>query len=334
MSLPKAVQAQVDEVNRIQATLGPQEASSPESDPPAEIETSDAESSALAPSSQAESQFEPQDQDWEHKYRSEVGRFKAETERAREAAQMAWQQVEQLRQEMASMRAEMTKAPEPESEPETEPETGITPADIDTFGSELVEFAQRAARKAAMDSQRVLDIRLKAMDSALAEIRGQVGQVETKTQQTAEQRFYKDLEAEIPNWSEINNDPAFHAWLQQPEGLSGYPRQAFLNQAHQALDVGRVAAFFNFYRADQGQPAVSAPSKAPSKAQSELRKQVSPPRSKASASAPSKGDQKIWTQDEIMHFYEAKARGKIDPTEAARMESDLNSAVAEGRVQL
>ncbi len=64
-----------------------------------------------------------------------------------------------------------------------------------------------------------------------------------------EQRFWAEIEREIPNWSEINKDPNFHAWLLSVDELSGVTRQTFLEQAQKSLDAKRVIAFFKTYLA-------------------------------------------------------------------------------------
>lgn len=317
MSLPQAVQAQIDEANRLQAAMSAHEA--PEAqDPPVEAQAPEQLELPL----ETPSQPEP---NWEHKYKSEVGRFQAETNRAREAAQQAWQQIEQMRAELEQLKAQ--HKPEPAPEPEA---PGITDHDVETFGSDLVEFAQRAARKAIADQQKVIDAKIQGIFNALDEIRGSVGKVEQTTQQTAAQSYLKELSRRVPNWEQINADQAFIDWLQEPEGLSNIPRQHFLVQAHQSLDVDTVVKYFDAFAAPPSAPAAPAPKPSQS---AELQRQVSPPRAKAGSTAPAQQDQKVWTEADIMKFYEAKARGTIDAPTAARMEADLNQAVAEGRVR-
>lgn len=321
MSLPQAVQAQIDEANRLQAAMSAPEV--PESqDPPVEAQTPEQLELPLDTPPQP-------DPNWEHKYKSEVGRFQAETVRAREAAQQAWQQIEQMRAELDQIKDQ----PKPDRAPE--PETpGVTDHDVETFGSDLVEFAQRAAAKAIADNQKVIDAKIQGLFNALDEIRGSVGKVEQTTQQTATQSYLKDLTQRVPDWEQVNVDQAFIDWLQESEGLSNVPRQQFLMRAHQSMDVDTVTKYFDAFASSSASPSsVSATSAAKPSQSSELQKQVSPPRAKAGSSAPAQQDQKVWTEADIMKFYEQKARGQIDAPTAARMEADLNQAVAEGRVR-
>jgi hypothetical protein len=314
MSLPSAVQAQVDDANRLQAAMLAPEEPVVAQDPPVEQETQAQHVQDAIP-----------EETWEHKYRSEIGRFKAETDRAREAAQAAWQQVEHLRQEIEQVKQAKT------SEPEPPPVPGVTEQDIETFGSDLVQFTERATRKAVADAQKVWDAKSQALLKVIDELRGQVGNVESQTARTAEQAFYDRLAQEVPDWQTTNNDPAFHAWLQEENELSGVPRQQFLNHAHSTLDIGRVVRFFNTFK-NTSQTPVATPVR-PS-AQSDLQRQVSPPKTRTgSVTAPSNEGKRIWTEKDIGKFYEAKARGQLDAQEAARMEADLNQAVAEGRVR-
>jgi len=64
-----------------------------------------------------------------------------------------------------------------------------------------------------------------------------------------EQRFWAEIERELPNWRQINNDPNFHAWLLSVDELTGITRQTFLEQAQKSLDAKRVIAFFKTYLA-------------------------------------------------------------------------------------
>lgn len=312
MSLPEAVQAQVEEANRLQAQISapdePVEHTTP-SDPPVEAR----QTPTATPDFSAET-------DWEHKYRSEIGRFKAEADRAREAAQNAWQQIEQMRAELDALKSK-PKDPEPEH-----PAPSITDQDVETFGSDLVEFAQRAAAKVASDQLKLLRAEMQGLYKALDEVRNQVGQVGSTAQYSVEQVFYDKLTQRVPDWQAINQDQAWFDWLSQTDAFSGAPRQALLNDARAKLDIERVVQFFEAFKGVS--PSVAKP-----KASAELQRQVSPPKSRAGSSAPTQGDKKVWTEAEITKFYEAKALGRIDPQEAARMEADLNQAVAEGRVR-
>lgn len=319
MSLPQAVQAQVDEANRLQAAMSATGAEP--QDPPVVPETQEAQQPTQLelPLDQPQ-QPEP---NWEHKYKSEIGRFQAEAARAREAAQQAWQQIEQLRAEHEQLKAQAKPEPEPEA-------PGVTDRDVETFGSDLVEFAQRAAGKVAAEQSKILRLEIQAIYKALDEMRGQVGQVHSTAQQSIEQTFFDKLVERVPDWQTVNQDQTWIDWLQEADPFAGVPRQVLLNDARAKLDVQRVAQFFEAFK---GNSTPSAAQPKPSQS-AELQRQVSPPKARAgSSSTPTQGDKKIWHEAEIMKFYEAKALGRLDPQEAARMEADLNQAVAEGRVR-
>ena len=319
MPLPQAVQAQVDEVNRIQAAMAQPESETSEVDTP-EVQEPVQQELPLDEPQQPQATT-----DWEHKYRSEIGRFKAETDRAREAAQAAWQQIEALKQEIAQLKVAPEKAPEPEI-------PGVTDSDVEAFGSDLVEFAQRAARKAAADQLKVLDAKLAGVFQAIEEMRGQVGTVESTARQSAEEVFFNKLAQAVPDWEQINAAQPWFDWLQEADPFTGIQRQVLLNDARAKLDVGRVANIFNAFKTTQ-QPS-AAPAQAQTSKQQELQKQVSPPKSRTgSAAAPAKGSDKIWTEKEVSAFYLDKAMKRIDPATAERMEAEINQAAAEGRVR-
>ena len=322
MSLPKSVQAQIDEANRLQAALSAQGEPEPVEEAP---ETQETVSEATQETSDEVRQTpEPRRDDeatWEQRYKSYEGHWRAEIERARQSTQAAQEQMAQMQQELRALREQLDSKSEPAPEP------GITDADIETFGSDLVGFTERAARKAVADAQKVWDAKNQALMDVISELRGQIGQVHEQTSMTAEEKFFDKLATAVPDWEAVNANPDWLGWLQESDPFTGAPRQALLNDARQKLDTGRVAAMFDAFKATQG---VSAKPSAPNP---ELRRQVSPPKSRAGSTAAPSGDKRIWTQEEIKIFYDKFARGQLDPAEAARTERDLNQAVAEGRVR-
>jgi hypothetical protein len=124
----------------------------------------------------------------------------------------------------------------------------LTHDDVQNYGHELIDFAQRAAAQyAAPHLQRV--------EEENAEMRRQIA-IQTRA------RLDADLAAAVPNWREIDNDPRWLAWLSETDPLTGATRQRVLDDAIAAGSASRVIAFFNTFQAQHGGAARPARSRA------------------------------------------------------------------------
>ena len=127
----------------------------------------------------------------------------------------------------------------------------MTQKDVDDYGHDVLDLAQRAALHAMTPE-------LQRIDHQNAELRQQLA---------AEQRrgLYQSLDSSLPNWKEIDNDPKWRQWLLLSDPLNGRPRQSLLNEAIAAGDATRVLSFFRGFLAEAGQQpqqpqqALSAP---------------------------------------------------------------------------
>ena len=151
---------------------------------------------------------------------------------------------------------------------------------------------------------------------------------------SAEQQFWSELTAYVPNWRDVNDNQDFQSWLLDIDPLTGIARQTYLDDAQRSLDAGRVANFFRTWLEMTGQAAV-AQSTGRVSVSSELEKQVSPGRSR-SAAAPQSGKSKTYTPEDIRRFFEDVRTGKYKGREPERdrIERDIFSAQRENRIQL
>src|SRR5215475_7591333 len=106
----------------------------------------------------------------------------------------------------------------------------LTQRDVNDFGYELLDVAQRAAQHAlGPELQRLHDENQELHD-----------QLNAATKMSIDQY----LDANVPNWREINADERFHRWLLQPEPYSGIIRDRLLKDAAHAANAQRVISFF------------------------------------------------------------------------------------------
>jgi hypothetical protein len=177
----------------------------------------------------------------------------------------------------------------------------LTQQDVQDYGSDLVDFSQRAALQAVVPH-------IQALDQQNAELQRRLSR---------EARFRLDAEVEraVPNYRDIDNHPAWHRYLLEVDPLSGRVRQNLLNESIAASDAPRTIAFFRKFL-QQHQGGSHAPSPSPGRARS----------------APSSG--KVYTRAEISKLFEQHRRGAYVGREDAwaRQEADIVRAGAEGRI--
>jgi hypothetical protein len=174
----------------------------------------------------------------------------------------------------------------------------LTQNDVENYGSDLVDFAQRAAAHAVAPQLQALEQQNNDLRQRLA--------------REARHRLDQQVAAAVPNFREIDRDPYWHRYLLEFDPLSGRVRQQLLNDAVASGDANRVVAFFRGYQREAGRAS-------------------SPQRSRNTA-APSKP---TYTRAQIGALYEQHRKGAYRGREAewARQEADIFAAQKEGRVQ-
>ena len=180
----------------------------------------------------------------------------------------------------------------------------LTRKDVDDYGHDLVDFAQRAAAQA-------LTPHLQHLDQQNAELHQRLAR-------TSRLALDQSVEQAVPNYRDIDRDPAWHDWLRSSDPLSSQPRQFLLNDAIAQGDAPRVIAFFKgFERASQAAPPAPQHRAAASRA----------------STRPSPSGT-IYTRAQISKLYDQHRRGAYVGREAEwdRLEFDIIRAGAEGRI--
>jgi hypothetical protein len=184
----------------------------------------------------------------------------------------------------------------------------ITPQDVANYGPELVDFAARAA-SAAVAPQ-------------LAQLGQQSAELMQRLARETRARLDREVEAAVPNYQEIDNDPRWHQWLRQADPHTGLARQQLLDEAISAGSGVRVIAFFRGFLRELGQTSV-APAGHWGPGQLLERTRARP-----------RVDGPTYTRDQIKHFYELHRKGKFAGREDEwnRLEWEIIRAGREGRI--
>ena len=136
----------------------------------------------------------------------------------------------------------------------------------------------------------------------------------------------------VPDFEQINADPAWIEWLDEVDPLIRAPRRAIAQQAYANGDVEAVKSYVELFKRSRAPaPAVEPPKLS---REQELQRQVQP--SRATTSAPSSGGKKTYTMGEAEALFNRiqhlTAQGRID--EAKRLDAEISAAYAEGRISV
>lgn len=331
MALPAPIQAQLDAANATLEQINkpahppadlnalaaeppepPQEPEPQEPTPPTEP------SPEPSPPSPPQPQPPSNDATWEQRFKTLQGLFNAKVPELQG-------QVKTLESELQQAISRLNAATEATKTPPPDPlQSREHTADVEAFGSDLVEMVQRVIDRKAAPALHEAQTQLQALATRVTQLEDSLKGTSQAVVASAEDRFFDRLTNLVPDWEQINADEAFLAWLAEVDPVYGQPRQAALAAAQQAMDAGRAAAVFKAFASLRQATPKTPPA---------VDKQVSP-KASAATPPPQPANKPILTEKQIAEFYDAKRRGHYrgKEAEAARIEQVINLAIAEGRV--
>ena len=317
MALPRQVEAQLRELETLEKQLA--EGQNPA---PADPEPTPAEPSQNSQPQQAEPKpVEPTptptepvvaEETWQQKYKTLKGMYDAEVPRLHADLRELKAQVDNLR------KASETKPVEP-VKPAT-PEKLVTDADVEAFGSDLIDVQRKVAREVAAEFRGELD----AMRAENEKLREQLTSTGTQVSEASfEQRLYRM----VPDFEAVNADPKWISWLNEVDPLLRAPRSSVAQQAFNRGDAEGVAHYVALFKKN------TSPVEPTADKTDELERQIQPNRSAAST-PPTSQKGKVYTNADIEKMFRKatdlgiKGRGE----EAKKLEAEIDAAFMEGRV--
>jgi hypothetical protein len=318
--LPKQVQAQAlaaeEFDNQVRAGNTPPTPEIPEPQEPPQP------AAATPPASEPRP---PQDEAvvWKNRFQTLQGKYNAEVPQLHA-------QVRTLTESVQALTKKLEEQPAKSTDKSTKL---VTKEDVDAFGEDLVDMARRVAREEFGDREEAYQQKIAELKQELQQARGEVGQVVEDNAQQARVRFFKDLDAAVPKWSEVQQTQECQEWLASRMPGSRATWDQALKAAANDLDVETVAEIFgSFYEKHPALNPKKPAAKPAAAAQKELQRQVTPSRA---ASTPTQTAQKRTLsareyEQESMRQMRLMQSGKWQ--EAQALEAELNLALAEGRV--
>ena len=337
MNMPKRVQELADEAERLQAQYVSDFSQEPVQPPPADPGQDPVDAHqpvapqvppAPAPVSPTPSES-PSDETWEQRYRTVQGKYSAEVPRLSA-------ELKDLRDRFAVTASELERIKGKQAEAPKAKTPLVTDKDVEAFGSDLIDVIDRKAREVA---ESMVDTRMGELEGENRKLRDQLTGVTERQVVNDRQAYFTELARQVPDYEALNVDQGFMDWLADVDPLSGSPRQEYLNKAWTAFDAGRTAVLFNAYKqlkvSASNVPTAPAQQEPMSQTKQQLQRQVAPSRSRLSTDPSSSTPSKIWTAREIEGFYADVRKGRYygKDTERAQVESEIDQAVAQGRVR-
>ena len=330
MSLPKQVQKQVAEIDELEKQLYAVEPSTKSEDEVAEPLTPEAEQTeesveakAEAPVKEDKADKEPESDDpkWKQKYKTLQGMYDAEVPRLHQQVKDLNTQLEELKKTVESAN---DKAAEAKQEAEYERlKNLVTDEERQEFGDDLIEVQRKVAREETAE----LVKQLEAIKSENAKLHELLQQTDSQVSHTSFQHRLTQL---VPDFEQVNSDPAWIAWLDENDPLLRAPRRVVAERAYAEGDAESVAHFVNLFRESSGQSTTDTKKKV---VKQELEAQIQPSKS-ASSNTPVAPAGKTYTNDQVRNMFlrvtQLNKTGKLD--EARKLEAEIDAAYMQGRV--
>lgn len=303
MALPYSVQKQAEYVEQIEKQLAGEPAEAPKN-----AESTENRQPEPKLSEPVESNRDDEFRKLEARYKTLQGMHQAENARWKAREEEAAKERQKLMEELQSLRTQVESKSEPL----------VSEEDKEVFGEDMVDFVKRAAQeevRRANPESMTMQAEINRMKQEL--------QAQREMQARDEQMsFFTSLDNALPDWRSQNEDKEFLAWLAEPDPVYNVRRQELLERAVAAKDVNATASIFMLFRQRTNNPN-----------QNPLARQVAPAHNRNTPVSTNEPQKRIFTQAEIKDFYEACRKGWLKDDEAARMEKEIDRAVAEGRVR-
>lgn len=260
--------------------------------------------------------------DWEQKYKSLQGMYNSQVPKLQSELKLATQQLEELRKAVEAKATEGSASPS----------KYVTDHDLETFDEDTIDLIRRAAREEAEGQFLPLIQKLQAQIQSLqTTVVPKVTRIEHDTTVSKTDRFMRELDGIVPQWRTLNNYEPFLQWLDEPDPLTGKPRQMFLDEAVAEADSGRAGRFFLAFMEATNQTVPTQKQPSASNVSQSLESMVVPGRGRE---APLPNEKPTITRQYIADFYNDVSRGvyRNRASEKAKIEAEIFAAKREGRV--
>ena len=227
---PPPPQAQPEPQSEPQA-LTAQQAQVPQDGQPALTATPVAPPAPEAPP-EAPQPRQRTNEEWEHAFNSVNERYRSQV-RVNNDLQ---NQIAQLTQQVSQLQNARS--------PDLQPSRLITPEEEHEWGGEMLTVVGKKAKEEVLPE-------IEKLRGEIDALKGQVTTTARTAELSAREQMFAQLDAQLPQWRVLNNNPKFIAWLDLPDGLSDAIRQTLLDEAVGRNDAAKVLRIFNGFLAEE-----------------------------------------------------------------------------------
>ena len=310
--LPKAVQAQLDAAEALQAQLANP---APEGNPEVTLV---AETPVVQPvetvtqTTQVANQVP--DENWEQRFRVIEGKYRAELPRLHEQ-----------NRELADRLDRALKALEDASKAPVQETKLVTDADVETYGSEMVDMVRRVSKEEGESLFKRLMVELETRFGAVAQ---KVTETEQTVVKTATDRFWEAVLKEHKDFDAVNDDSRWFSFLDKRVPGSRVTNRQLAEKAIKDLDAESLVEQVTLFKASLPQAKVEpTPTPKPN-----LNSQVAPNTSSASNPS-SEPTGRVWTGAEYAAALDHRNLQRMTRPEYESLVAEAETALAEGRVR-
>lgn len=240
------------------------------------------------------------------------------------------QQVGTLTEELNTVRRLLASLEQANTKVEVKPSKKLLKdEEIEEYGEDMISVMRRAAKEEFMPL-------IEKLEEENTQLRSMLGNVSSSVTDTARTGVYRYLDAEIPNWKEINQEEGFLLWLDETDAFSGATRLALLKKAFEDNDAMRVVTFFNSYLNENAAVVPEKVVETVTETKVDLMSLAAPGKPQGGSNTVSAQDDKpIYTHAGIQEFYRDVQTGKFKGREDERVaiEQDIIAAGPENRIR-
>lgn len=263
VNLPKSVQDQADKADELIAGKKDEPAATedviidnPDQDPPKEpdkpVFTPVDPEPPVEPVKKEPEPLPEDNQNWKHKYDVLQGMFNAKDGEVK-ALQQGMTNLQNLVDHQAKQIKSIQVAPQPQSTPVAPVQSDIIKIDLDSvagYGDEIVQMA--TGFNSLVDINNQLLAKIDAGAGQVVESDPRLDRIESMVTETAQERYGRTLDKEVPKWRDVVNSPEFAGWLQNIDPMSGYQYKQMMDFAYKNLRAGQAAAIIRRFGMDTG----------------------------------------------------------------------------------
>lgn len=268
----------------------------------------------------------------------------AQLEQRYKSLQGMWQSANARLQKAEAQNAELTEKLEnaikrlesvDPAKPAEQTTSLVTDKDAEAFGTDLIDLARRVAKEQFGEERKQLLGTIEDLKQRLVAQDEKLGTVAQTQAESAQDRFYTELDNKLATWEKIQALPECQQWLQSRVPGTRYTWNQALISAAQEFDSARALEVFETFLTlnPKLDPRKAAPAPVPQQSnKAELQRQVAPSKSAAATATPT-GKKVYSAADFNAEMNKVIALGKARQyDDATALENELNAALAEGRV--